>query len=134
VGYNYRMPNLNAALGCAQLEQLPELLSLKRQLHQRYAEALAPVEGIALVGEPANCQSNYWLHALLLDEAHAGARDAILSATNAAGVMTRPAWTLMHELPMFAPCPRMELPVAQSLASRLINIPSSPLLARGQGA
>lgn len=134
VGYNYRMPNLNAALGCAQLEQLPALLALKRQLHQRYVHALAPIPGVSVFGEPANCRSNYWLQALLLDEANAGARDVILSATNAAGVMTRPAWALLHELPMFAQCPRMDLPVAQSLASRLINIPSSPFLARDRHA
>lgn len=130
VGFNYRMPNLNAALGCAQLEQLPDLLALKRQLHDLYATALRGIDGVCMVQEPKNCQSNYWLQALLLDEANAGARDAILSATNGAGVMTRPAWTLLDELPMFAHCPRMELPVAQSLASRLINIPSTPSLAR----
>ena len=134
VGYNYRMPNLNAALGCAQLEQLPGLIALKRQLHERYAQALREVAGVRLVHEPADCQSNYWLQALLLDEDDAGARDAILSATNGAGVMTRPAWTLLHQLPMFVLCPRMDLHVAQSLASRLINIPSSPFLARGHDA
>ncbi len=134
VGYNYRMPNLNAALGCAQLEQLPELLALKRQLHQRYAQALAGVAGVRLFGEPANCQSNYWLQALLLDEGNVDARDTILAVTNGAGVMTRPAWTLLHALPMFAQCPQMDLHVAQSLASRLVNIPSSPFLARDQDA
>lgn len=134
VGYNYRMPNLNAALGCAQLEQLPELLALKRQLHLRYTQAFASMPGVSVFGEPANCRSNYWLQALLLDETSAGARDAILAATNGAGVMTRPAWTLMHELPMFARCPRMDLRVAQSLARRLINIPSSPMLVRDHHA
>lgn len=134
VGYNYRMPNINAALGCAQLEQLPGLLELKRELHQRYARAFERVAGVRLFGEPANCRSNYWLQALLLDEASGGARDAVLAATNSAGVMTRPAWALLHELPMFADCPKMDLHVAQSLACRLINIPSSPFLARDRHA
>ena len=130
VGYNYRMPNLNAALGCAQLEQLPELLRLKRALHQRYAVALGNVAGVTLVKEPPHCQSNYWLQAILLDEGLAVQRDTVLSVTNAGGVMTRPVWMLLHQLPMFATCPRMDLTVGESIASRLINIPSSPSLGR----
>jgi perosamine synthetase len=125
IGYNYRMPNINAALGCAQLEQLPEMLDSKRQLAERYAAAFADMEGISFVTEPAFARSNYWLNALLLDEDQTHLRDQILSCTNDAGIMTRPVWTLMHRLPMFADCPRMELPVSESLAKRLINIPSS---------
>ena len=134
VGYNYRMPNLNAALGCAQLEQLPELLRLKRILHQRYAVALDSVAGVALVKEPANCQSNYWLQAIMLDQDLAAQRDSVLSVTNAGGAMTRPVWMLLHQLPMFAACPRMDLSVGESIASRLINIPSSPSLGRDHHA
>jgi perosamine synthetase len=128
VGYNYRMPNINAALGCAQLELLPCLLAQKRALAERYASALAGVAGIRFVSEPANSRSNYWLNALLLDEDLATGRDALLELTNGAGVMTRPAWTLMHQLPMFSGCPHMELPVAEALERRLINIPSSAFL------
>ncbi len=125
LGYNYRMPNINAALGCAQLEQLPVFLAQKRALHDRYKQAFASVDGIRLWSEPAHCTSNYWLQSLLLDEPDLALRDAILAAANDAGLMTRPAWTLMHELPMYAHMPRAQLPVAQSIAARLINIPSS---------
>lgn len=128
IGYNYRMPNLNAALGCAQLEQLPAMLSAKRELFQRYQAAFAPVSGVKLVAEPEQCQSNYWLQTLLLGSAQANQRDSILQLTNDAGLMTRPAWILMHELTPFKDCPRMDLAVAQSLSQRLINIPSSSTL------
>ena len=125
VGYNYRLPNLNAALGCAQLEQLPGFLQAKRRLFRRYEAAFAGVAGARLVAEPAGCRSNYWLQTLLLDESNTAQRDRILAATNDVGLMTRPAWTLMHWLPAFAACPRMALPVSESLERRLINLPSS---------
>lgn len=128
VGYNYRMPNINAALGCAQLEQLSGFLNAKRDLAERYREAFADISGIRFVSEPANSQSNYWLNTLLLDAECAGQRDALLEATNNAGIMTRPAWTLTHKLPMFAGCPKMNTSVAESLEQRLINIPSSSFL------
>lgn len=132
-GYNYRLPNLNAALGCAQLERLPGFIGRKRALAQRYRQAFEGMAGIRFVTEPSFARSNYWLNALLLDEACSGQRDALLELTNAAGIMTRPAWTLMHRLPMFAACPRMELPVAESLERRLINIPSSAFLGEPHG-
>jgi len=125
IGYNYRLPNLNAALGCAQLEQLPGMLAAKRELFKRYQTSFKPVSGIRLIAEPDQCQSNYWLQTLLLDAEQADQRDHILKVTNEAGLMTRPAWTLMHELTPFKDCPRMDLAVAQSLSQRLINIPSS---------
>jgi len=126
IGFNYRLPNLNAALGCAQLEQLPARLSAKRALFQRYQTAFARLTGLRLIAEPDHCQSNYWLQTLLLDTAQAHQRDAVLKATNDAGLMTRPAWTLLHELPPFKSAPRMDLSCALSLSRRLINIPSSP--------
>jgi len=129
VGFNYRLPNLNAALGCAQLEQLPVLLAAKRRLHERYTAAFADVPGVRLVAEPAGCRSNYWLQTLLLDPAHAGERDEVLSLSNDAGFMTRPAWVLNHRLPAFQASPRMPLPVAESLEQRLVNVPSSAQLA-----
>lgn len=131
VGYNYRMPNINAAMGCAQLEQLPSFLAAKRALAERYRESFAGIPGIRFFAEPANSQSNYWLNTLLLDEDCAEQRDALLKATNDADIMTRPAWTLMHKLPMFCHCPKMDLSVAESLERCLINIPSSAILGRG---
>lgn len=128
VGYNYRLPNLNAALGCAQMQRLPQALAAKRALAERYRAAFADFPALRFVAEPAGTRSNYWLCALLLDEADMDLRDALLTATNDAGMMTRPAWTLMHRLPMFRDCPRMPLPVAESLEARLLNLPSSPQL------
>ena len=129
IGYNYRMPNLNAALGCAQLEQMPEFLSAKRRLFGAYTAAFAEIPGMNLVGEPAGSASNFWLQTLRLDEADTHLRDAILSATNDAGYMTRPVWSLMHKLQHFRDCPSAPVPVAESLERRLINIPSSVTLA-----
>lgn len=130
IGFNYRMPNINAALGCAQLEQLDGFIADKRRLADRYAAAFADVPGVEFVREPEFARSNYWLNAIVLDPAHAAMRDEILAATNDAGLMTRPVWRLMHRLPMFADSPRMDLPVAESVATRLINIPSSARLGR----
>lgn len=125
VGYNYRLPNLNAALGCAQLEQLPGFLRDKRRLFEQYQAAFANVHGVRLVTESADCSSNFWLQTLLLDESHASQRDAVLTATNDAGLMTRPVWALMNSLSMYANAPSAPLPVAESLERRVINIPSS---------
>lgn len=128
IGYNYRLPNINAALGCAQLEHLPDYLAAKRRILRRYQIAFAEVPQARIVSEPEGCTSNYWLQTLLLDESVAHQRDAILTATNDAGLMTRPAWTLMHRLAPYQGCPRMDMPVAESLERRLICLPSSPHL------
>lgn len=128
IGYNYRLPNINAALGCAQLEQLPKFLAAKRELAERYRQAFTDINGIRFFSEPKDSLSNYWLNTLLLEQEFAGERDALLQATNELGCMTRPAWTLMSRLPMFADSPRMDLSTAESLAQRLINIPSGPNL------
>ena len=128
IGFNYRLPNLNAALGCAQLERLPAMLDSKRSLHERYRTAFASVRGVSLVAEPSRCRSNYWLQALMLDSDTADLRDTLLSATNAAGYMTRPAWMLMHLIEPYSSCPRMDLSVAERIAGALVNIPSSSQL------
>lgn len=125
VGYNYRLPNLNAALGCAQLERLPAMLTAKRELFERYRTAFRSIAGVTVVAEPSQCRSNYWLQTLRLSPALAGDRDALLQATNGAGFMSRPIWTLMHELEPYHTCPRMDLTEAESLAQRVLNIPSS---------
>jgi len=126
VGYNYRMPNINAALGCAQLERLPSMLERKRRLASGYAQAFAGIDGVRFLSEPQNTVSNYWLNAILLDDDLASHRDELLGALNAAGFMSRPAWTLMHRLPMYRACPRMDLDVAERIEAQLINLPSSP--------
>jgi len=129
VGYNFRMPNLNAALGCAQLEQLPEFLASKHRLFERYQAALVDIDEVHLVEEPSGSESNYWLQTLVLSDAVADQRDAILQVTNDTGLMTRPAWRLMHRLEPYTECPHAPLPVAESLERRIVNLPSSARLA-----
>lgn len=128
VGYNYRLPNLNAALGCAQMERLGSMLERKRRLAARYEQAFAAVRGAKFLSEPAGTSSNYWLNAILLDAEHEASRDELLAALNDAGYMSRPIWTLMHRLPMYAACPRMDLSMAQQLEARVLNLPSSARL------
>jgi len=131
VGYNYRMPNINAALGCAQLEQLPQLLEAKRDLFFRYQGAFNKVDGVQLVSEPNGCSSNYWLQTIILNADNSRYRDVVLEATNEAGLMTRPAWVLMNELTQFSAMPSMDLGGASSLSKSVINIPSSAYLGMG---
>jgi len=128
IGYNYRLPNINAALGCAQMEQLPKFLEQKRRLADRYQNSFQGIGGVRFFREPSFATSNYWLNVLLLDEVFAEKRDVVLEKTNDNGIMTRPAWTLMNKLPMFKDCPAMDLGCAENLAKRLINIPSSSFL------
>jgi aminotransferase in exopolysaccharide biosynthesis len=132
IGYNYRLPNLNAALGCAQLEQMHKFIAAKRALFRRYETAFADVCGIHVKKEPANCQSNYWLQTLVLDKDRMENSADLLSALNGAGFMSRPPWKLMHQLSPYRDCPRMDLDMAESLAARLINIPSSVVLAENE--
>lgn len=128
-GFNYRMPNLNAALGCAQLERLDDMLARKRILAARYADAFAKVSSASFLVEPAGTQSNYWLNAIVLAPWAAHARNALLDELNAGGLMARPVWTLMHRLPMYAAAPRGDLSIAEDLEARIVNLPSSPGLA-----
>jgi perosamine synthetase len=128
VGYNYRLPNLNAALGCAQMEQLPSKIERKRRLAARYSGAMSNVRGARFIAEPPNTQSIYWLNAILLDAKHESRRDELLGALNNAGYGSRPLWTLMHRLPMYRACPRSDLSVAERLEARVINLPSSAKL------
>ncbi len=128
VGYNYRLPNLNAALGCAQLELLPSFIKKKRQLFKRYDAAFQDIKEMYVFREPPECRSNYWLQTLLLDEADLELRDQILTLANDAGYGCRPAWKLMHRLEPYKNCPRMSMPVAEAIEKRLINLPSSAKL------
>ena len=123
VGYNYRLTNVNAAIGVAQMEQLDRYIESKRAIAAKYAAFFegGPARHVA---EPTGCQSNYWLNAVLL--ADRAERDAFLTITNDHGVMTRPAWTLMNKLPMYADCPALPLEGAQWLEDRLVNLPSTP--------
>jgi perosamine synthetase len=132
VGFNYRLPNINAALGCAQLESLPDALVRKRRLAEAYAKSFAATPGVTFVREVQGTHANYWLNAILLDDV-SGAdaiRDSLLRDINAANYMVRPVWNLLHKLAPFCNAPRMtDLAVAESVERRLINLPSSPQLA-----
>jgi perosamine synthetase len=127
-GYNYRLPNINAALGCAQLEQLPDFIQKKRKLSARYKKEFDNCSGVIFFQEPEFAKSNYWLNVLLLNDEHSHHLESILELCNGEGLMTRPAWTLLNKLPMFESCPQAKLPVAESLVKRILNIPSSAVL------
>jgi aminotransferase in exopolysaccharide biosynthesis len=135
VAWNDRLPNLNAALGVAQLEDISRRLEAKRQLAERYAQAFAGVEGVELVSEPQGCRSNHWLVSLRFtaaDPAEAQAqRHSLLEVAHAAGILLRPVWQPLHLLPMYAEAPRGPLAVAKDQAARLLNLPSSPQLLEG---
>lgn len=122
VGYNYRLPNINAALGCAQLEQMETFVANKRELAGRYA-AFFKDSDLQFFTEPANCRSNYWLNAVICCEVEQ--RDALLKATNDKAVMTRPIWVLMNRLPMYANFRKGDLANAEWLEARVVNLPSS---------
>ena len=123
IGYNYRMPNINAALGCAQLEHLDEYVADKRATATAYAEFFKRVDDILFFTEPEKCFSNYWLNAVILKN-HEAQQD-FLQYTNDHGVMTRPIWELMPRLPMFKHCQHDELENTIFFADRVVNIPSS---------
>jgi len=125
LGYNYRLPNLNAALGCAQLEQLETFIEAKRALAAAYEGVFSGTD-LEFVKEPAECRSNYWLNAVICeDKAH---RNELLETTNQQGVMTRPIWALMNHLAMYQNCRRGDLSNSEWLEARVVNLPSSVAL------
>jgi len=123
IGYNYRLTNLAAALGVAQMEQLTEIIKSKRVLANNYIEFFETIKDIDFVKEPSDSNSNYWLNAVLLKDRTQ--RDKFLEETNAAGIMTRPIWELMNRLPMFKDCQYGDLSNSEWLVDRVVNIPSS---------
>lgn len=123
-GFNYRLPNLNAALGCAQMEVLPIFLQEKRLIAKRYEAFFAGSE-FSFVVEPDYAQSNYWLNAIICPDEKT--RNEMLKSTNDAGVMTRPIWKLMHRLPFLSGCPRGDLSNSEYIEAHLINLPSSSI-------
>ncbi len=122
-GYNFRMPNVNAALGCAQLERLPAHLARKRELAHRYARALEGIAGVKFYPEPADAHSNHWLSLLLCPSAE---RDRLIETCHAEGLLVRPFWEPLHRQPMYRDCPRMDLSVTEDLYARGVCLPSSP--------
>ena len=123
VGYNYRMPNLNAALACAQLEQLDSFLENKRELAKQYQDFFAKIDNVKYIIEIENAKANYWLNVVLFENKEA--QESFLGTANERGVMIRPVWDLMNTLPMFANCQHDGLENSKWLEERLVNIPSS---------
>ena len=121
VAWNFRLPNLNAALGCAQLEQLERFIDIKRKRAAAYAELFRDTDW-EFVTEPGNCRSNYWLCAVLTNSP--SEKNAFLAATNDAGLGTRPVWVPLHSLPMYQHCRREDVSTAMDIASKLVNLPS----------
>jgi aminotransferase in exopolysaccharide biosynthesis len=122
IAYNYRLTNLSAALGCAQMEQLSQFLLKKRSLAESYASFFETLE-MKFVTEPRHCQSNYWLNTLILDDVEA--RKNFITFANQEGIMVRPVWQLMNRLSMFRDCQSSSLENSEWLADRVVNIPSS---------
>jgi dTDP-4-amino-4,6-dideoxygalactose transaminase len=123
-GFNYRLPNLNAAIGCAQMEVLEKFLQQKRNLAEHY-QAFFKDSDFQFLVEPEYAKSNYWLNAIICPDQDS--RNEMLKQANDNGVMVRPIWQLMHRLPMFKDCHRDDLVNSQWLEAHLINIPSSPV-------
>ena len=126
IGYNYRMPNLNASLLVAQLEQVDKFITSKRKLSKKYEEFFSRYDNITFIKEPINSKSNYWLQAVLLEDL--ALRDQFLEFTNKNGIMTRPIWKLMSELEMFKNSQSDDLKNSKYLQDRVVNISSSVVL------
>lgn len=123
IGYNYRMPNINAAIGCAQMEYLDKILKNKRETALAYKKFFSGNKKESFFNEPANCKSNYWLNCLLFPDKNS--QQEFLEETNRNGIMTRPVWQLMNRLPMYKHCQTDELVNSILLSERIANIPSS---------
>ncbi len=128
IGFNYRMPNLNAALGVAQLEKINEKIELKRNLNNIYANVLGGIRGVRLLKELPDCRSNYWLNTIILDQGLYGIRDEILKMAFELNIAMRPPWELLNLSIPFRDNPTMRTDCAEDLSKRIINIPSSESL------
>jgi perosamine synthetase len=128
IGYNYRMPNLNAAVGVGQLENIDRALADKRELAHRYAVAFSELDGVEFIEEPASTQSNYWLNNIRIAGMDEQSKSALIESLIGKNIHVRGTWTLMHKLPMFQHCPAMDLDVANKLEHEIISLPSSASL------
>ena len=130
IGFNYRMPNINASIGCAQLEKIDQYLRLKRILHERYKISFQDIKGVRLFTESENSKSNYWLNAIAIEDTNLDIRDSIISKAHEKGFLVRPFWELLHTLDIYKNCPQMDnLEGAKNLYLKTICLPSSPFLA-----
>ena len=130
IGYNYRMPNINAALGCAQIKKMPHFIEAKRELALLYKDSFSLVKGVDFFQEPINCNSNYWLNTILLNDSNTSLKDFIINDLNSQGIQVRSSWRLLHKLSMYKQCPKMDnLEGSTFLEKSIINIPSSANIA-----
>ena len=130
IGYNYKMTNLNAALGYSQLLKIKKILNLKNKIHNIYKKKFDKSENIHLLESPEECKSNYWLNTLYLKNITEKERDKILELLNREGIQSRTAWNLLHRISFFSKCPRSDLKISEDLHSKIISIPSGPNLIR----
>lgn len=131
VAYNYRLPNLNAAMGCAQIDKLPVIFKNKKRLAEKYRHAFSRVTEATFFLQTKDCESTYWLNTLILPSNDGSLRDEVLTAAHAQGYLLRPLWQPIHTLPMYQAAPRGDLSTAEEMARRVINLPSSPQLITG---
>jgi dTDP-4-amino-4,6-dideoxygalactose transaminase len=124
-GYNFRMPNINAALGLAQIKKLKIILSNKKRVYKIYKDYFSQIEGVNLMSQPKKCNSNFWLQTLILDKNFSKYKRLILKETNKKNVGTRPCWKPLHKLKHLQNFPRMDMSIANEIYKRIINIPSS---------
>ncbi len=133
VAYNYRLPNINAALGCAQLESLPKFVEDKRALFQKYANAYSHLDYLTVLKETPLTKSNYWLNALILNQPDRKFVDQFIETATQCNYGLRGLWTPLSKLPMYQTCPKMDLSNTYSLFDRVISLPSSAYLGRNHG-
>ena len=133
VAYNYRLPNINAALGCAQLEKLPQFVEDKRKLAQKYIEAFSCLDYSKVLQETTSSKSNYWLNAIILNEPNRNLVQQIIETALQNNYGLRGIWTPLSKLPMYQSCPRMDLSNTNALFDSVICVPSSAYLGRTHG-
>jgi perosamine synthetase len=125
IGHNYRMPNINAAIGCAQLEKISTLINAKRKLFEMYKKEFIKLNEVKVFKEPRNCRSNYWLQTILLNEKNKNLKNSIIKYCNKRNKSVRPVWKLMHKLKYLSKYQKMNLLVSENLEKKIINLPSS---------
>jgi perosamine synthetase len=128
IGYNFRMPSLNAALGLSQIENLDGLLTAKRKIAARYQEYFKNFDEVSILKQPENSNSNFWLNNIILERFNENLCEEIIQELNHMGINARPIWTPMHYLEIYRNSPKTSLPVTESIVKKIISLPSSPYL------
>jgi len=130
VAWNYRMPNINAALGCAQIEKINTILKYKKKITKKYQKEFKFYNNIIFLKQPKGCVSNYWLNTIKIKNLKISKRDKLLKRLNKSHLECRPVWNLLHRLPMFKKSPKSKLVNSEKLEGEIITLPSSPIYGR----